>query len=227
MKHKPAGMAALVMMLFLLLALPAVSSAGSTETCDHDWELVKTVDATCTKAGKEYYKCSRCGKKKTKKIKALGHDWSYCTIVKKPTCTQDGLKRCVCSRNAKHVNEEAIPATGHKWSGWTIVKKSTAYEKGLQQRTCSKCRKKEERELPQLTADWIVPPDFSVSDNLLALFSSALNGMEGTLYTPVRFLASRAMVSATGSGLCPGMTKASPVRVLVRSETAMPVRASP
>ena len=177
--------------LLLLVFSPSVSSAGSKNACKHQWELVRTKEPTCTKKGKEYYKCSKCGKEKTEELEALGHDWSYCKILSYPTCSRDGEKECFCSRNSKHTLRETLPATGHKWSSWTTVRKATLTEYGLQTRTCSKCEIKQKRWVPFLSADWITSPDGTVTDELLTLFSRAFSGGEADTWTPVSFLASR------------------------------------
>lgn len=70
-----------------------------------EWTVSK--EATCTEAGEEYKKCTRCGEIKDKKtLEALGHDWikdentdadGWKTTVK-PTTTSKGKQERTCKR---------------------------------------------------------------------------------------------------------------------------------
>ena len=127
-----------------LWGLPAWRDPGRNSGSPR-WKLVSTTEPTCTASGKKVYKCEKCGEKKTERTDALGHDWSYCTVTKKPTCTEDGLLRCTCSRNASHVKEESMPALGHQWSEWTTRVSPGLTSSGTEERECSRCRAKETR----------------------------------------------------------------------------------
>ena len=134
----------LFILLLTLWVLPS-SADAVRKSCSHSWKLVSTTEPTCTASGKKVYKCEKCGEKKTERTDALGHDWSYCTVTKKPTCTEDGLLRCTCSRNASHVKEESMPALGHQWSEWTTRVSPGLTSSGTEERECSRCQAKETR----------------------------------------------------------------------------------
>ena len=80
----------------LLCALLMVFTCGcsgitSDEKCDHDYELVKTVDASCTKDGYKKYKCSECGDSYKKGIYKTGHSYEdgSCIFCGSPDITQE------------------------------------------------------------------------------------------------------------------------------------------
>ena len=138
-----------VLMLIVFL-MPTGSGAAKQKGCSHQWQLVKSTEPTCTKAGKKTWQCSLCGKQKKESVKALGHDWALCTLIRKPTCTEEGIKRCVCSRNPKHVQKEKIPALGHSWSGWRRTANPTAQKPGTEIRRCNVCKATQKRSIPKL-----------------------------------------------------------------------------
>ncbi len=143
---------AAAILLAAILLLPVLSSAGfgPGNGCAHEWEMTGGTPAACTREGKEVYTCRLCGKKKTVKTPALGHDWSFCTVVKAPTCTEDGLSRCTCSRNPAHVKEEVLKAAGHSWGEWTTVSEPGLTSPGLRSRICSRCGAEETDQTPPL-----------------------------------------------------------------------------
>ena len=55
-----------------------------------------------------------CGKTKTEKVSALGHDWNEdFTVDKEATCEETGLKSIHCKRCDSKKDETVIPAKGH------------------------------------------------------------------------------------------------------------------
>lgn len=77
-----------------------------------NYELVETVEATCTTDGKKTYKCSGCGKTKSEVIKATGHNYK-CTVTE-ATCDKDGKKVYKCSK-CGDTYSETIPSGNHSW----------------------------------------------------------------------------------------------------------------
>ena len=71
-------------------------------------------------------------------LNAVGHAWKE-TIVKEPTCTEEGLKTYACE-NCGETKQETLPALGHDYAGeWTVDKEATYYEDGSKSRHCSRC----------------------------------------------------------------------------------------
>ena len=81
---------------------------------NHDYSDTETLP-TCTEDGEKGKVCSRCGKKETKKIPALGHDWGAWTVTTPATCTNEGVETRICKRDPSHVETRTIPTTGHNW----------------------------------------------------------------------------------------------------------------
>jgi len=136
--------------VLLIVAAPGGASATGQKSCEHHWTLVSSTPATCTKAGKEKYRCDLCGKKKTKKLKALGHEWGRCEMIRQQTCTEDGLIRCYCTRNENHHDDKILPALGHDWGIWIRTKAPTMTQPGTEQHTCKRCNAVERRQVPAL-----------------------------------------------------------------------------
>ena len=67
----------------------SVTYAESTEPCEHDFEAIKVVAATCTEQGYTLYSCDKCGENYTDDfVDALGH--TFVDIYVPETCTHKG-----------------------------------------------------------------------------------------------------------------------------------------
>ena len=86
-----------------------------TEAKGHKWNEGKvTKEPTCTEEGVKTFECTVCGKTKTEKVEALGHDWDNdFTVDKEATCEETGLKSIHCKRCDSKKDETVIPAKGH------------------------------------------------------------------------------------------------------------------
>ena len=86
-----------------------------TEAKGHKWDSGKiTKEPTCTEEGVKTFECTVCGKTKTEKVEALGHDWNEdFTVDKEATCEETGLKSIHCKRCDIKKDETVIPAKGH------------------------------------------------------------------------------------------------------------------
>ena len=103
-----------------------------TKAKGHKWNEGKvTTEPTCTEEGVKTFECTVCGKTKTEKVSALGHDWAEdFTVDKKATCEETGLKSIHCKRCDIKKDETVIPAKGH-----------VAGEKKIENATESTCEK--------------------------------------------------------------------------------------
>ena len=86
-----------------------------TKAKGHKWNEGKvTTEPTCTEEGVKTFECTVCGKTKTEKVEALGHDWNNdFTVDKEATCEETGLKSIHCKRCDSKKDETVIPAKGH------------------------------------------------------------------------------------------------------------------
>lgn len=72
---------------------------GVKQCGGHNLTFVKTVSPTCTKAGYDEFKCTKCKQKfMANWQKALGHDYSKATLVKEATFETATQYQFVCSR---------------------------------------------------------------------------------------------------------------------------------
>ena len=103
----------------------------------HDWKTnkAKSEAATCEDDGLKYLECS-CGKHKTSKIKATGHDYEG-KVTKEPTCEETGVRTYTC-KNCGDSYEEEIEANGHSKIR-EVVKLPTCTGRGQQRITCKNC----------------------------------------------------------------------------------------
>ena len=86
-----------------------------TEAKGHKWDSGKiTKEPTCTEEGVKTFECTVCGKTKTEKVEALGHDWNNdFTVDKEATCEETGVKSIHCKRCDERKKITTIPAKGH------------------------------------------------------------------------------------------------------------------
>ena len=59
------------------------------------------------------------------------------TVVKQPTCTQDGSKERVCECGEKET--EVVPATGHTEGDWVTDVEATCSQAGVKHQVCATC----------------------------------------------------------------------------------------
>ncbi len=86
-----------------------------TEAKGHKWNPgTITTEPTCTEEGVKTFECTVCGKTKTEKVEALGHDWDNdFTVDKEETCEETGVKSIHCKRCDERKEITTIPAKGH------------------------------------------------------------------------------------------------------------------
>lgn len=101
----------------------------------HNYKVTATKEPTCTEAGYEKLRCSRCGKTATRTLEPTGHD--YAATVTEPTCTEDGFTTYVCSRCEDTYTEAGAPAPGHDLTVTEVP--ATCTEDGHRDTVCSRC----------------------------------------------------------------------------------------
>lgn len=98
LRKRPAGQLkrATLISAACFVAFTALGIA-TADTCDHEYELVESVEAKCEEDGYEKYRCSLCGYEKTEEMEALGHEMVDVRRVE-PTYEADGEYVRKCSR---------------------------------------------------------------------------------------------------------------------------------
>ena len=112
-----------------------------------EWTVTK--EATWDQAGEETRICSQCKAPDKREIPALKathkHDFSgEETIVKEPTCQEEGIKSVKCTDPRCNEQEKvSIAKTPHTFGEWTVTKEATWTEEGSRERICTVCKEKE------------------------------------------------------------------------------------
>ena len=107
------------------------------------------------------------------------HEYAAVTVIK-PTCTEEGLVRYICSCGAIDESRDTpIKATGHRWGPWTTVIEATTEQEGLKERTCiNDPSHKEYKKIDRLE-----PSEFSkFFQNLLARFKALFDKIFSLFY---------------------------------------------
>ena len=131
----------------------AVSSDTEGEPCKHEPMIIPGKAPTCTEEGRtDFSVCTLCGKtlEIPAVIPATGHIFGKWYILKRATCTEDGLHERVCRCGAKET--EPISARGFHVPGeWEIVKEPSRGTEGLRVKRCTLCGElMEEYRIPAL-----------------------------------------------------------------------------
>ena len=145
--------------------VPAADWTGGA-TADHEcsFELVNTIGATCTRDGRDYYRCTVCGIAKNDNIvPAFGHTPKEdITVIAKPTCTTYGTssRNCfVCRTRLETYHDELAPHTFE--NEWTIIEAPTCEKEGKRTNTCSVCSAAVEEIMPAHNFEWVVTKEAS------------------------------------------------------------------
>ena len=127
----------------------------------HNIVIVAYQAATCTEPGHTAGAyCADCGEvlEEQEEIPALGHDFpegGY-EVTQAPTCTEEGVKECVCTRCGEKATE-AIEALGHAPEETEPGVPATCEGTGLTSKiVCTRCGEvlEEQEEIAPLGHDW-------------------------------------------------------------------------
>ena len=121
------------------------TECGATKTevisaLTHDYQLSRTVNATCKEAGYTEYVCSHCNDvKRTTIPKTNQHDYSgEYVVTKAATCKTTGLSELRCTVCGEVIDTITLPKTSHQYS-WVVSQEATATTDGLKEHKCSVC----------------------------------------------------------------------------------------
>ena len=131
-----------------------VVSTEAIAALGHDFgDYIVTKAPTCTEAGEETAKCSRCEATDTKELAALGHDFGEYVVTKEATCTEAGEKTAICTRCGEVGEKEAIAALGHAFGEYVVTKEATCTEPGEETATCTRCGEVVTKAIPAIGHD--------------------------------------------------------------------------
>ena len=118
---------------------PVLKGFVNNVKCNHKYEEIERVEATCTENGYVKSQCSLCENIKEEVLEATGHTESDWIIDSEPTCTVNGSKHTNCTVCGEVVNTQTIPATGHTDSEWIIDSEPTCTVNGSKHTNCTVC----------------------------------------------------------------------------------------
>lgn len=104
----------------------------------HDYVLSKTLEASCTSDGANYYVCKNCSAEKYIKVPACGHNFGDKKIKKAASCTEDGSYERVCKNCGDKITGK-VSATGHKYGDKVTVQEPGCTKDGAYEQICTKC----------------------------------------------------------------------------------------
>ena len=80
--------------------------------CDHEYEVVSLVEATCKNEGKKVEVCSLCEDEKETKLSKLPHEFDEWQTIIEETETNDGLQQRKCL-NCDYIEDKIIVSTSY------------------------------------------------------------------------------------------------------------------
>ncbi len=116
-----------------------------------NWVVDKA--ATCSLAGIKHIACQRPGcdyiERENTVIEPLGHSYDddHRTVIKQPTCTEDGQAIYQCVRSCSTTEIRTLPKLGHIWGDWQTTLPATCTAEGSEHRICSRAGCEEVRAL--------------------------------------------------------------------------------
>lgn len=127
------------------IQVSACDRCGETDTVstprqNHVFEqYVSDHNATCERDGTKTAACVYgCGTTSTvtERGTKLGHKYMS-AVTKQPTCTEDGVKTYVCTRDSSHQYTKPIEKLGHNYKS-SVTKQPTCTKDGVRTYTCTR-----------------------------------------------------------------------------------------
>ena len=105
-------------------------------TQPHEWiNEVVIQQPHLNELGVKEHTCALCGEAEQFTFECEHPEIS--NIVKEATCTEDGLKKTICSVCENVIGEEILVKTGHSYGGWKIVREASPGVSGLKRKSCA------------------------------------------------------------------------------------------
>ncbi|MBR2043150.1 MAG: hypothetical protein IJ946_02295 [Clostridia bacterium] len=105
---------------------------------DGTWRT--NIPSDCENAGEAARFCNRCDAVLETKVKDVGDHFYAWSVVKQPTCTEEGIEHWLCVVCGGHkTDERTIPVLPHTPGEEVIAKEPTCSEKGVAEIRCEDC----------------------------------------------------------------------------------------
>lgn len=111
------------------------------EPLGHDLSTFLDKEATCYSDGKSHSRCSRsnCNYEFESVLPKVGHDYTISHWKKRPTCTDEGIRKPTCRFCGTEKEPETVPANGHDWQELEILSYPTCNQEGRAKHLCLTC----------------------------------------------------------------------------------------
>ena len=129
------------------IVLFTIIGVATFQECEHNWETIENVTATCTDSGRTVVACSLCDSEETTTIPATGHSFTE-EIIEVATCSATGMTKKTCSICNK-IEEIVIDKVEHTYE-YATTKAPSLEENGIETGTCSVCGDIKEIEISKL-----------------------------------------------------------------------------
>ena len=139
----------------VVIALLIVAFIPPILTHVHEYEWTVVNEPTCLDVGVTTGIC-KCGKKVTKTISMLAHQYSDWRVSLPATCTKEGFQIATCTLCGQSTHEILKPL-GHDMGEWNTYENPTCSQEGKQQRECETCGFKQYQsieKIPHQYSDW-------------------------------------------------------------------------
>ena len=146
-KKKNVAKYALLSLIAGIILFTAIGVATDPATgCEHEWEIVKAVNATCTEQGENLKKCLHCGTEE-KELTPIAEHITTEEIIREATCSSEGLFQKTCSACGA-VENNIIEKTEHTYK--KIVVEATLETDGTENLTCTVCGETHQKKIEKL-----------------------------------------------------------------------------
>lgn len=141
----------------------------------HTWTAWQTTkEPTYDTAGEEARTCTRCGLKETHRLPTIAKDHTHKfngkqSVIKKASCTEDGLSRVYCShKGCNEYKEITTDALGHAFSEFTTVQEADCINTGVRICECTRCGATQSETTPPLGhkyGEWVTTRESSDTES--------------------------------------------------------------
>ena len=146
--------------LIALCGCLVLTMLGSLIACDHEYCLVSSKEASCSKAGELRYQCNKCGEDKVKREPKLEHKYLL-VEMKASSCKESGTEYYKCEVCGKE-KEETLAKIEHQFEEKSR-KEPTFDAPGTIICVCTLCGHEEQTEIEKLNEEEILKNRFPMT----------------------------------------------------------------
>ena len=124
-----------------------IIGVATFQECEHNWNTIETISATCTEGGHAVMVCTLCDFEETTTTPATGHRFNE-EVIQAATCLETGAVKKTCT--VCNLTEEVVLNKVEHSYEYITTKDPTLEEEGIETGTCSACGDILEKEISML-----------------------------------------------------------------------------